>query len=67
MIVRQVTRESADEYEYVRFFPDALTLDLRRMPSRDGLTRAFLTEGFGRGLSTRSRTLVRVAGIFASR
>ena len=52
MIVRQVTRESADEYEYVRFFPDALTLDLRRMPSRDGLTRAFLTEGFGRGFSS---------------
>src|SRR5437667_10802052 len=48
VIVRQVTRESADEYEYVRFFPDALALDLRRMPSRDGLTRAFLAEGFGR-------------------
>src|SRR5438132_6918852 len=48
VIVRQVTRESADEYEYVRFFPDALGLDLRRMPSRDGLTRAFLAEGFGR-------------------
>ncbi len=48
MIVRQVTCESADEYEYVRFFPDALALDLRRMPSRDGLTRAFLAEGFGR-------------------
>jgi ubiquinone/menaquinone biosynthesis C-methylase UbiE len=48
VMVRNPTRESADAYDYVRFFPDARAFDLRRMPSREGLAQAFQAHGFER-------------------
>ena len=48
VMVRQVMRESVDEYEHARFFPEARALDLERMPSRDGLVQSFQAHGFSR-------------------
>ncbi len=49
VVVRNPTRESHIEgYEFLRFFPEALDLELRRMPSRQTLIQAFLGRGFSR-------------------
>lgn len=51
-IVRNPTRESADAFEYLRFFPEALALDVARMPPRRAIDDAFASAGF-RGVAHR--------------
>jgi len=45
VFVRNPTRETVPEFEYMRFFPEALDLDLSRMPPRDGLVATFAAHG----------------------
>jgi SAM-dependent methyltransferase len=45
VLVRNPTRETAGEFEYMQFFPEALKVDLARMPSRAGLVAAFAVHG----------------------
>ena len=45
VFVRNPTRETAGEFEYMQFFPEALTVDLARMPSRDDLLAIFGAHG----------------------
>lgn len=45
VFVRNPTRETVPEFEYMRFFPEALALDLGRMPPRDGLVATFAEHG----------------------
>ncbi|MBI1845625.1 MAG: class I SAM-dependent methyltransferase [Candidatus Rokubacteria bacterium] len=54
VIVRNPTRETAGAFEYMRFFPEALALDLERMPARAALVAAFEA----RGLAGRSHRIV---------
>jgi ubiquinone/menaquinone biosynthesis C-methylase UbiE len=44
-VVRNPTRETVAEFEYMRFFPEALAFDLGRMPSRASLAEAFTAHG----------------------
>jgi len=49
VLVRNPTRDSHDEgYEYLRCFPEAVELSRRTLPSREGLTLAFVVAGFAR-------------------
>jgi len=43
--VRNPTRETVVEFEYMRFFPEAAALDLARMPPRDALVATFAAHG----------------------
>src|SRR2546426_830059 len=47
-IVRNPTRETADAFEYLHFFPEALAIDVARMPSRDSIDAAFAAAEFHR-------------------
>lgn len=47
-IVRNPTRETADAFEYLHFFPEALAIDVARMPSRDSIEAAFAAAAFHR-------------------
>lgn len=49
VLVRNPTRDAHDEgYEYLRFFPEAVELSRRTLPSREALTQAFVAAGFAR-------------------
>ena len=49
VLVRNPTTESHEQaYEYLRCFPEAVELSRRTLPSREGLTRAFVAAGFAR-------------------
>jgi SAM-dependent methyltransferase len=45
VFMRNPTRETVPEFEYMRFFPEALAFDLARMPPRDGLVATFAAHG----------------------
>jgi SAM-dependent methyltransferase len=45
VFVRNPTREAVPDFEFMRFFPEALAFDLSRMPPRDGLVTTFATHG----------------------
>jgi SAM-dependent methyltransferase len=45
VLVRNPTRETVVEFEYLRFFPEAAALDLARMPPRDALVATFAAHG----------------------
>jgi ubiquinone/menaquinone biosynthesis C-methylase UbiE len=55
VFVRNPTRETVPEFEYMRFFPEALAFDLSRMPPRDGLLATFASHG----LETAAHRVVR--------
>ena len=46
MIVRNPARETVADFEYMHFFPDAMAIDLARMPSRAAIRDAFSGAGF---------------------
>jgi SAM-dependent methyltransferase len=49
VLVRNPTRDSHEEgYEYLRFFPEAVELSRRTVPSREAVTQAFVAAGFAR-------------------
>ena len=45
VFVRNPTLEALAEFEYMRFFPEALAFDLSRMPPREGLVATFAAHG----------------------
>jgi len=49
VIVRTTTREILDGFAYLRFFPEGLALDERRMPTRAALRATFEAGGFVAG------------------
>jgi len=46
VLVRTVTRETLDGYAFMAFFPEARTLDERRLPGRAAVRAAFAAGGF---------------------
>jgi SAM-dependent methyltransferase len=46
IVVRNPTRECLDHYLFLAFFPEAMAIDVARMPSRAGLEADFLARGF---------------------
>lgn len=46
LCLRQTTRENLDSYFYQRFFPEARTVDERRLPSRDALVNLVCSCGY---------------------
>lgn len=46
VVVRTPTQETLDGYEYLRFFPEAIALDRRRLPARDAIRSTFDAQRF---------------------
>jgi ubiquinone/menaquinone biosynthesis C-methylase UbiE len=46
VVVRTPTRECLDHYLFLTFFPEAMAIDVARMPTRAGLEADFLKRGF---------------------
>lgn len=55
VLVRTPARETLDEFEWLRFFPEALAMERERIPARDAIVREFVNAGF----TTRSHAVVR--------